>query len=73
MLHHVRALQVGDHETPRVLSVDDLALRRGIPYGSILVDLERYTLVDVLADRSANTFAQWLGEHPGVVDSEPGS
>jgi DNA-binding PucR family transcriptional regulator len=30
------------------------------------VDLERHTLVDVLPDRSADTFARWLSEHPGV-------
>ena len=65
LLHHIRSLQFGNHETPRVLSVDDFAFRRGTRYGTILVDLERHTLVDVLAERSANTFAQWLMEHPG--------
>jgi transposase len=46
--------------------VDDFAFRQGTCYGTILVDLERHTLVDVLADRGANSFACWLGEHPGV-------
>src|SRR6266581_7742819 len=50
----------------RVLGVDDFAWKKRFTYGTILVDLERRKIIDVLADRESATVAAWLKEHPEV-------
>jgi transposase len=52
--------------SPRVLGVDEFAFRKGCTYGTLLVDVEAGQVVDVLPDRTSETFADWLRAHPGV-------
>ena len=46
--------------------VDDWSWRNGCTYGTIVVDLERREVVDVLQDRTTTGTAEWLGQHPEV-------
>ena len=53
-------------QTPLVLGVNNFALRKGHVYGTILVDIETRRPVDMLPERSAESFRAWLDAHPGV-------
>nr|WP_158718914.1 ISL3 family transposase [Streptomyces globisporus] len=65
LLRLLTALAVPDR-APRVLGVDEFAFRKGCTYGTVLVDVEAGRVVDVLPDRTSETFAAWLTEHPGA-------
>jgi len=69
LLRRVRAVTVSQSPpAPKIsaLGVDDWAFRKGHHYGTILVDLEHHKLVDLLPDRSAQSLAIWLKEHPEI-------
>lgn len=50
----------------RVAGIDDWSWRKGRTYGTIIVDLERREVVDVLQDRTTAGAAEWLRQHPEV-------
>jgi hypothetical protein len=54
--------EVLERSTPEVLGVDDFALRKGVKYGTILLNLERYCLVDLLPIVDHFHLSQNVGE-----------
>jgi transposase len=59
-------LPLPEVSVPRVLGVDDFALRRGQVYATVLIDAETGQRIDVLAGRKAEVLEAWLHEHPGI-------
>ncbi|SDX97592.1 Transposase [Saccharopolyspora shandongensis] len=51
---------------PRVLGIDDFALRRGQDYATVLIDADTGRRVDVLPGGGAKVVTEWLRAHPGV-------
>jgi len=66
MLRLVMATPDPQAAFPRVLGVDDFAIRRGQHYGTLLIDCETGAPLDMLEGRDAQPLADWLAAHPGV-------
>jgi transposase len=66
LLRHLMQLPSPVARAVRVLGVDDFAWKKRHRYGTLLVDLERHKIVEVLADRESATVEQWLRAHPEV-------
>lgn len=49
------------------LGVDDWAWRKQQSYGTIMVNLDLRRVIDLLPDRSSESFEQWLRQHPEIA------
>jgi transposase len=69
LLERIReAPACGADERVRVLGIDDWAKKKGHSYGTILVDLEKHRVADLLPDRTAETLQEWLKAHPAGIE-----
>ena len=50
----------------RVIGIDEWSRRKGSDFGSIIVDLARREVIDVLPDRAASSVERWMRTHPGI-------
>jgi transposase len=65
LIQRIRQMQLPTPPAPKVLGVDDWAKHKGQSYGTILVDLERRSTIDLLPDRESSSLATWLKQNPG--------
>jgi transposase len=66
LIRQLRHRSLVTSTTPRMLGIDDWAWRKGQRYGTILCDLERHKVIDLLPDRSVDSVKAWLDSHPGI-------
>jgi transposase len=66
LLRRVKAAPDEPLSPPRFVGIDDWAIRKGQHYGTILIDLERRRVIDILPGRDGVALKTWLQEHPGV-------
>jgi len=67
LLNCIRGARRPVASAPRVIGIDDWSWRRGHRFGTIIVDLERHAVVDLLPDRAVESTVAWLQEHPEVA------
>jgi transposase len=68
ILRHVKrnASRLDDEPHARIVGIDDWSWRKSWRYGTIIVDLERRQVMDILEDRSVASVARWMKQHPSI-------
>jgi transposase len=66
LLRRIKRFKDESAPPPRFVGIDDWAWLKGQRYGTIVVDLERSDVIDLLPDRDAETVKKWLNDHPDV-------
>ncbi len=66
LLERIKSNCHGATEKVKILGIDDFGFRRGNASGTIMVDLERHQVVDLLQGHSTELIAKWLRQRPGL-------
>jgi Transposase len=66
IIRRVLQLPLPSEGSVQKVGIDEWAWKKGQHYGTILVDLEKRRVVQLLADRSVETSQAWLRKHPEI-------
>lgn len=65
-LRHLHKVKIADQPHVQKVGVDDWAKRKGVEYGSVLINLSPVRFMGLLDNRDKEGFAEWLKAHPEV-------
>lgn len=66
ILRDLHRMRPSSYENVREVGVDDWAWRKGVTYGSLVIDLKEGWPIDLLGDRETESFREWMQEHKQV-------
>jgi len=64
IIRRIMDIPTSDAGLVTVVGIDDFSFRRGRTFGTILVDLDRHQVIDLLNERSSKSSATWMRTHP---------
>lgn len=66
VLRIVKRTSLNQESSPRVVSLDDWAIRKGFNYGSIIIDHETRRVIELVRGRFAEDIQPWFEAHPEI-------
>lgn len=67
VLRDLHRMKPSEYEDVTEIGVDDWAWRKGVRYGSIIIDYENGRPIDLLGDRDTDSFGKWMEDHKKVA------
>lgn len=66
ILRHLHKVKIADEVHVQKIGIDDWAQRKGVNYGSIIINLSPIRFIGLLGSREKEDFGKWLKAHPEV-------
>jgi transposase len=64
LLKCMHDLKLAEQDCPKRIGIDDFAFRKGLTYGTLVVDLEQGKPVELLPSRDVDVVVNWLEQQP---------
>jgi len=66
LLRIIRASPSGYIPPGTIVGIDDWSFKRGLRFGTIIIDLEKRRPIELLSDRKSKSVEVWLKQHPNI-------